>query len=367
MKINSRPSVGFSLVELLIAMVIGLFLVGAATAVFVAQAAISKTTVSQAQIQNAANALAALVGPIIRGAGFTGCSNLGEVISTLNTSVPASGPALLNAIAGGSAAMVAGFEANGLGGNGTVTLPQINAANAPNSSSGDWTPALESTIAGKTQRDSDVLIVLGAVPGFSPLAVTSTSTTSDTTLSVKDTSKSVFAASQYAAVTDCAKTTIFQITSFDTTHVSHAAGTGALANTSDYLPVPYGPAAQLVGLQLTALFVAHGDGDQSVLMRSTYQNGQWNDVPLVPGIDNMQILYGIGDGTSITNYLSADAVNDWTKVNAIRLGFLIEGDKGTGPTNAPTSYTLLGTQINVPNDGRLRHMVEMTINLRNAS
>lgn len=362
MKTHSGPSTGFSLVELMIAMVIGLFLVGAATAVFVAQAAISKTTVSQAQIQNAANALGALIGPIIRGAGFTGCSNLGEVVATLNNN---GGPAPLNAVAAGTGpvAMVAGFDASGTAGSGTVTVLQSNSANS--TSNVNWSPSLDTTLFGKTQSGSDVLMVLGAIPGFSPLSVTATSTTSAASLALQSTTGLV--AGQYAAVTDCAKTAIFQITSVTATSVSHATGTGVLSNVSDYLAVPFGPASQLVGLQLSALYVAHGTGDQSNLMRATYQNGLWTEMPLIPGIDNLQILYGVGDGTSITNYLSANAVTDWTKVDAIRLGVLIQGDIGTGATTTPSNYTLLGTSINVPSDGRLRHVVEMTVNLRNAS
>lgn len=360
MKNNFHQSGGFSLVELMIATAIGLFLIGAATTVFVAQSAMSKTTVSQAQLQNAENALSALITPIIRGAGFTGCSNLGEVIGSLNTG----GPAPLSTVAGatGPVAMIAGYDANQTAGGGSITVSQ----NAANSSSGsDWSLPLESTLVGKTQKGSDVLVVLGAVPGFNPVGVTAPSTPSDTTLALQNTNDLVL--NQYAAVTDCAKTSIFQITSKSTNDVTHAAGAGALANTSDYLPVPYAPASQLVGLQLSALYVAQGAGEQSNLMRAIYQNGGWVETPLVPGIENLQILYGVGDGTSITNYLSANNVTDWTKVDAIRLGFLVQGDKGTGSTSAATNYKLLGTTVNVPNDGRLRHAIEMTINLRNAS
>ena len=118
---------------------------------------------------------------------------------------------------------------------------------------------------------------------------------------------------------------------------------------------------------LTAFYVAQGAGDQSVLMRSIYQNGVWAEAPLIPGIDNLQVLYGIGTGTTITNYLPASSVTDWTKVGAIRLGFLIEGQKGTGTMASGTNFSVLGTAVSVPTDGRLRHVYEMTINLRNAS
>lgn len=366
MKNVLRPSAGFSLVELMIALVIGLFLVGAATTVFVAQSSISKTTVSQAQIQNAENALSALITPIIRGAGFTGCSNLGEVIANLNTGGPAL--ALLSAVATGPGpvAMITGYDALGTAGTGAVTVSH-NAANSSNS--GDWSLPLEPTLLGFAQSGSDVLVVLGAVPGFNPVAVTTASTTSATSLALQNVNDLV--AYQYAAVTDCAKTSIFQITSVAGNSVSHTTGTGVLTNASDYLPVPYAAASQVVGLQLSALYVAHDQfGDQSNLMRATYQpqNGTWTQVKLVPGIDNLQILYGIGDGTSITNYLSANAVTDWTKVDAVRLAFLVEGEKGSAATvAAPSSYDLLGTSVSVPTDGRLRQKVEMTVNLRNAS
>lgn len=360
MKIPHRSAAGFSLVELMIAMAIGLFLIGATTAVFIAQSALSRSTVSQAEIQNAENAIGALVTPTLRGAGFTGCSSLGEIVSTLNSG----GPAPLSSVSSASQmAMLAGYDASGTGGSGTVTLSQGNAANA--SSTGSWSPVLDATLTGKAQGDSDVLIALGALPDFNPIGVTAVSNASTTALTVQNIAG--LAAGQYAAVTDCAKTNIFQITDVTGTTVSHAAGNGSLSNTSDYLPVPFSLASQLVALQLTAFYVAHGTGDQSVLMRATYQNGVWTETPLVPGVDNLQVLYGIGDGTTITSYIPASSVSDWTKVDAVRLGFLIEGEKGTGPLATAQNFSVLGTTVAVPNDGRLRHVYEMTVNLRNAS
>ncbi|EQD61155.1 type IV pilus assembly protein PilW [mine drainage metagenome] len=105
---------------------------------------------------------------------------------------------------------------------------------------------------------------------------------------------------------------------------------------------------------------------------------------LIPGVDNMQVLYGVGLNGQITQYLSAAGVqalqanppagvtslpfNPWTIVNSIRIGFLIEGGLGSAAPGAnPTTWSVLGTTITVPADTRLRHVFVMTTNLRNTT
>ncbi|MEB0135124.1 PilW family protein [Actimicrobium sp. CCC2.4] len=359
-----RPSDnGFSLIELMVAMAIGLFLTGAVLSVYLAQSRSYKSTTSQASIQNAENAISALVTPVIRATGFNGCSTMTQALSHLVSG----GPAPLGT-QGALASMIVGYDAAGTAGSGsTLTISQANAINGASASG--WSPSLESTLTGNVAAGSDVLVLLGAAPNSSPVGVTSIPFGS-ATMSLQTTSG--LAAGQFGIVSDCLKASIFQITSVTQGtpgSISHAMGSGALANSADALAVNYPPGAQFVPLQQTAFYVAQGQGDQSVLMRATFGAGVWNVQPLVPGVESMQVLYGLGTGGIVNRYVAASAVTDWSQIVAVRLGFLVQGQTGSGSTGSTASrqFNVLGTTITVPADGRLRHVYEMTINMRNAA
>lgn len=356
-----RPIIqrGYTLVELLVAMAIGIILIGAVIVVYVAQTQTYKVINSQAGTQNAENAIAALLTPVIRAAGFVGCSTiLQPVTSILN----AGGPPPVGTLA--TPSMIFGYDATGTAGTGTLTISQLNAANDSNAA--HWNPALDASLLSSVETGSDVLVMFGATPGSQPVTVTSIPA-GGTALTVQDATG--LAAGQLAAVSDCGKTTLFQITSVAGTTVNHAAGAGALANTVATFPVNYNTPL-LMPVQQTAIYVAQGQGGQSVLMLATYNAGAWTASPLVPGVETMQVLYGVGaPGTgAVSQYVAGNSPLITTMtVYSVRLAFLIEGLPGSASATNPTQFAMLGTTVNVPQDTRLRRVYEMTVNLRNAS
>ena len=82
----------------------------------------------------------------------------------------------------------------------------------------------------------------------------------------------------------------------------------------------------------------------------------------------MKVLYGIGSGGQATQYVDASAVTNWNNVVSVRMAFLVEGQLGSvAMPTAAQSYTLLNSTVNVTPDTRMRHVFNMTINLRNTS
>lgn len=349
-----RHQKGFSLVELMVATVIGLVIAYSVLELYLAQSQIYKTASSQDVIQSTENAITNLITPIIRSSGFTGCGTIASAVSNLNSGGPAP-LGTLNTIP----ALLIGYS----GGTANYTIASDNPANDGNTN--DWVPSLEPTLAGMVGQYSDVVIVFGSAPGASPIGITSI-TSGSSFFSIQNASGTTLTAGQFAGVSDCAKTIIFQISSVAGTIVSHNSGTGILANASSAFPVDFQNGAQFVPLQQTAFFIAQGQGGQSALMRATLIGTSWAVEPLVPGIEVMKVQYGIGTGGVITQYVPANAVTNWAQVYAIRLGFLIEGQPGSG-SMATSAYTVLDTQVTVPADNKIRHVFEMTINLRNAT
>lgn len=345
---------GFSLVEIMIGLTLGIILTIAVIGVFLAQKNTYRTNTSQAVIQNTENAIAALVTPTIRMAGFCGCSNVINALSNLN----AGGPPPLGAL-GTTPSFIMGY---GLTAGANVTMTQTNAANTANAA--NWTPNLDASLVGQVEGTSDVLVVFGGTPGSIPIGVT-TFTPGSTSFVLQNANG--VSAGQFGALSDCAKASVFQITSVAGTTVAHASGGGALSNATDALAVSYPVGAQFINMTQTAFFVAYDVGGQSSLMRATLNpDGTWTTQALAPGVDTMRVLYGIGSSGIPQQYVQASAVTDWSQVYAIKLGFLLEGQLGSA-TLPPTTYTVLGSTITVPADNRLRHVYEITINVRNAS
>jgi len=357
---------GVTLVELLVALTVGVLLIGAVIAVYLAQSQTNKSTAAQAGIQNAENAISALVTTVVRGAGFSGCTTFATATSNLKAGLP---PPLGTIEANG--APLVGYDAANTGGSGAITVSdtptgEMNVA--------AWSPDLDSTLVGRVAPGSDVLVVLGGVPGMLPVAVTAPVTTAatDTSVTVAD-ATGFLADAPVLAVSDCLKTTVFELTSADiaTGALSHAAGVGVLANAVANFQLPYASGAQVIPLQQTAFFVGRDDNTgQSVLYRATYGNqgiAVWRMQSLVPGVETMQVLYGLAANGAPTQYLPAGSISDWSAVVSVRMGFLIAGDAGSAAGGNTTPWPVLGTAVTAPNDTRQRRVYEMTINLRNAA
>jgi len=343
---------GFSLIELMIASLVGLLLSLATTQIFLAQFQLYKASNSQDLIQSTENAIANILTPVVRSSGFIGCGTITSALTNLNA-----GGSIPLGTMGTSPTMIKGYS----GGTANYTIT----SNAANSSAGtDWSPTLDSTLVGNAQKGSDVLVVFGSSPGSAPLSIT-TINSGSTTFVVQSATGAGIASGSYGAVSDCAKTIIFLVTGITGNTISHSSGGSALQNASSAFPINFLVGSQFILLQQTAFFVGQGQGGQSALMRATLVNGAWTVQPIVPGVEVMKVQYGIGSNGAITQYVDATAVTNWAQVYAVRLGFLIAGQPGSGSVSTE-KFTVLNTQITVPADNRLRHVFEMTIHLRNS-
>lgn len=129
--------------------------------------------------------------------------------------------------------------------------------------------------------------------------------------------------------------------------------------------------------------------------------GVWQTVPLVQGVESMQVLYGVDNVTPATapasqatgtdsvadRYLRASqldvagnlpaSLDNWRRVRSVRIGLLIRGAPGSAVDRAASgrAYDVLGadftdgadvgSQLTVAADGRLRQNIVFTVHLRN--
>ncbi|MGI0120412.1 PilW family protein [Zooshikella sp. RANM57] len=99
--------------------------------------------------------------------------------------------------------------------------------------------------------------------------------------------------------------------------------------------------------------------------------GSWSSPssqPLVDGVENMQILYGIApDGKFITRYVTADTVPDWNKIRSVRVGLLVSAANVTGAAeNKKREYILFDSGALAFTDRQVRYIYTTTVNLNNA-
>lgn len=93
---------------------------------------------------------------------------------------------------------------------------------------------------------------------------------------------------------------------------------------------------------------------------------------LVMGVENMQVLYGYsnpadqgGDGQSVNYWVPADEVPDWEFVIGARLGLISRSPENLGGDTVQQTFDLISTAIKHPEDGRLRHPFFASVSLRN--
>ncbi len=172
-------------------------------------------------------------------------------------------------------------------------------------------------------------------------------------------------------VSDCAKARTFAVQSLHLSgdelaiyHTNPAWGDPADLEPGNH----FNPAhSQLFKGVTVSYFIRSGAGNVPSLYRKI---GGGNAEELIEGVENMQILYGMDDdGDGIPNrFLSADNVPDFRKVVTVRIALLLRSiEERLNRAPAARSFTLLKTDVTTPADRYLRRVFDTAIQLRNGS
>jgi type IV pilus assembly protein PilW len=181
-----------------------------------------------------------------------------------------------------------------------------------------------------------------------------------------------------ALISDCDNGDIFQVTGISGTSLAHAVG--ANTNTSADLSEVYASGSRVYQAQQSTFCIAPGaDPSQPSLRRLTNptpgQSCASNGDELIEGVENMQILYGEdtdadsdganGDGTANRYVPIGTASLDIDRVVSVRLSLLARS-LNNNLTTEPSPYTFNGTAVTPgATDKYLRKVFTTTITLRN--
>jgi type IV pilus assembly protein PilW len=125
----------------------------------------------------------------------------------------------------------------------------------------------------------------------------------------------------------------------------------------------------LVHIYFVANNNVSGDGIPT-LKRAELGAGTFTIVPLVDGIENMQIEYGVdtnNDGVPNTYTSVPASTTDWRNTMAVRVHLLARNTFATQGYSDKRSYTLGDKQVAATNDGYKRHVYSTTTQTVNPS
>lgn len=301
---HAQSQQGFSLVELMIALVLGLMVIGSVGSVFLSNKQSYRSNTALSQVQEGSRIAFELLARSVRQAGLTGCGNFGRVANTLNDPTADWWRDFNNA--------VRGYE-------GDQDDPAV----------------VEGT--GNAQRiaGTDSIQLIGIVD--SGLSVKEHNPTS-AQFKINETTTDL-EVGDIIIVCDPDHATITQITNYNSANVTvvHNPGTGIPGNCSKGLgfptdcsingnPYQFGANSQIAKLAAVDWYI--GTNPQGG--RSLYQMALRNSAgtpaaaaqEMVRNVTDMQLQYLFGGA-----FVDADAVTDWGAVSAVRFTLNVRGDE----------------------------------------
>ncbi len=326
---------GFSLVELMVGMILGLFLVLGIGQVFVSNNNTFRTQEGMAKIQEGGRFAMQHISSAIRSAGFFGCAGLNSKIKYYVIADPA--PDGLDAI--------------------NLTTP-VSGQN--NVASGD--------IGGKTLVvNSDTITLRGS--GGSGMDYTGIEVAPGEDVPIAN-GNVTFKEEDYVLVTDCSVADLFRATSASLTSIKHDTTcdtSGDTCNKRATLSKLYGADAIVVQPYSKTFFVADSGrtNAQGNAVMSLYLKGTSGTVAeLVEGVSMMQVLYGVDTNNDHVAERYMDTPTSWQDVVSVRVSLLM--DSVDDAANAPVDYTFLGASYSSPvTDRRMKKEFTGLFTLRN--
>ena len=334
---------GLTLVELMIAMVLGLLLILAASQVFLSSKRTYTTQEAVSRIQENGRFGIDILSRNIRKAGYTPCGNTTTSVNVINT---ASTNDFLNFF--GSA--IRGYD--------------------DVSSTSDLPSPLGGTLKTPVTNSDAVLIISGEDDGGYYVTQHNPTSAQFKINQVHD-----FNPGDILMACDLKHTAMFQITNSNQSNrtMVHNTGTGTPGNCTKGLGAPldcstngtaytFGADSHLIRMHSRLFFIANNDDGVPALYQNDARNGTRE---MVPGVEDMQIQYGEdtdGDDTADV-YRDADNVANWDDVRAARLRLLVQS-LNDRVTDRPQTYTYDGSTVTA-SDNRLRRVFTTTIALRN--
>jgi type IV pilus assembly protein PilW len=351
-----RPAAGFSLVEIMVAMLVSLFLLAGVLQLYLGNQQTSRLGTGVGDLQQTGQFAVDELANNLRMAAFQGCADAIRVTAPVRA---LNAPILPLPTDPGS---IGGFE---VAANGTWTGGAAPA---------NWNGAVPRPL-------SDVLQVQGGSRAVVNLASTMGSESAQVALASNPDN---IVAGEMVLIADCGAADLFRVTSVTGgLTLVHTTSDNSSANLSKAYTNATGlNAAQAMRFNSWVYFVrdsgrdaADGSAIFSLFRLDTSRLNQTAQ-ELVEGVEYLQVLYGERIGTQNIRYRAAPNVVNWGQVVAVKLALLVASREPVlDVADATAGYVLLdqtvartgtsGATLTYANDRRLRRVFSAAINVRN--
>ncbi|EGG98962.1 type IV pilus assembly protein PilW [gamma proteobacterium IMCC2047] len=324
---------GLSLIELMVAMVIGLILIAGVIEIYVNSKQTYRDQDALSRLQENGRYALSILTTNVRPAGFSGCGNIDSVEP--------------NVIATG--VVPSSFAADS-----AVTGSEYKTST--------WDPALPVALGANVLANTDILTVSRA--GDCGATVTGNLAPTNANIQVNGNNTCGFKTDQVLMVSDCTAADVFRVVNNPTTGsliqtVTHSKS----SNNANVLSKLYQQDAEVLTFSSETYFIRNGtSGIPSLwVLDNTQATVGNNPLELVEGVENMQVEYALDAGSDGVpdSYAAADVAKaNWDKVVAVRVRLLLRTIENV---NAP-AYSFNGVNYT---GGFLRQEMTATIKLRN--
>lgn len=359
---NKTYQQGFSIIELMVALVLGLLLTTGITKVYLTTKDTYNLSENLSRVQESVRFAMGYLTQDVRMAGFMPCRMTSNVANTLNST-----ESFLDFFN----QSIVGYEG------GVSTFPSGFPATGTNP--GDRVAGTDAVVI--LRGDDEIYKVTQHNPVSAQFKLNDLHTMDD---------------GDVVLICDGTDSAIFQVTNVNSSNVTvvHNTGTGTPGNCSKFLggngdcsdqtglePHTYGPGSQLVKFNAVGYFIgvsASGTSRSLYRRRLNTDNGTttvaFATEELLDGIENMQILYGedTDSDTQPEQFFTANNVTTWNDVVAVKIGLLAHTPDQINKINDVNTYNVAGTQIadtgtTITHDGdqRLRYVFNSTVKVRN--
>ena len=358
---KTRNSNGFSLIELMIALVLGLLLSTGIVTVFTGSKQSSELNIALADMQESARFALNQLSSDIRMSGYQGCKDISRG-STNILALDAPTEDLEKTFASGS---VVTTQAN------WTPTPPIAIASLANVIAGthaltlqfgsEATFPLAENVGGNTPNRSD------------PIAVDTTSGISSEPFNITT--------GDFAIISNCAGADLIKVTNVAGGSVEHTNG----GNISDSLSFDYFADKNTKFMRFNSNIYFVGDtgstSSDGNIITGLYQQKLPYDannppVLMISGVENMRILFGVRTDSETVSFLTPDNVVSPEDIETVRIGLLMVSDELINDQIDERTYTLAGQPIVAttavggnanthPSDRRYRQAFNTTVNIRN--
>ena len=396
----ARRMLGVTLIELLIALLIGTILVLGLVQVFSASRTAYQLSQGIARNQESSRFAIDFLSRDLRMAGHAGCVNDQSLLSSTGTVITGGNIRSLfmtetQRNANDVAALpfplrfdvaIQGFEANGTGPGTALAIPAVPAVGAATA----WTPQLPLALAGLSPvAGSDIVVLRYFSAEESP--ITNFNAAGAPAIEYPAASGTLATGgSGLFAIADCRSATVFQASAAPTNIAMVVNQSGLNLSGLPFVSSQDGSLAYKAGsaslfrAESVAYYVGINPAGDPALFRA-----RWSAVPgagalavtpeeMVEGIESMQLLFGRDSETNLnlppkgyiaTMDTAADVLGGaaaWRRVGAVQVGLLIRNAGERAASVAPQQPSaVLEVVMNAPADGNYRTAYETTVALRN--